>query len=238
MVGGLASGDYSQQRTQLYLGGRVFEEGAVALAVGGAVEVFSVISQGCTPIGETWIITEAEGNVIHRIGNRPAYEVLVETFDKLSPQEQRRAQGNLLVGLVINEYLEKFGRGDFLVRNILDADPTSGSLVVGALPRTGQTIQFQRRDAGAASEDMQALLGGLAPKLAHRKVYGGCLCSCNGRGQHLFGRPSHDAGLVQQKVGPIELAGFFCNGEIGPVGQRAFIHGFTSVVGLFTEPAT
>ncbi len=117
-----------------------------------------VTSQGCTPIGETWTLTKVEQNIIHRIGNRPAYEVLAETFNALSPEQQKTAHGNLFIGLVVNEYLEDFHRGDFLIRNVLGADPRSGSIAVGAFPRLGQTVQFQRRSKEAASEDMEELL--------------------------------------------------------------------------------
>ncbi len=165
IVGGLASGDFSQHTTQMYLDGAVFQEGGVAVAVGGEVELLSVISQGCTPIGQTWTVTKTEGNIIHQIANRPAYQVLQETFSALPEQEQRKARGNLFVGLVVNEYLEEFHRGDFLVRNILGGDPQSGSLAIGAHVREGQTMQFQRRDAAAATEDMTALLDRFAQRL-------------------------------------------------------------------------
>ncbi len=235
IVGGLASGDPSAQLTQIYLNGEVFEEGGVAVAVGGGVSLASVISQGCTPIGETWTITKAERNFIHEIGNRPAYEVLAETFNKLPVPDQKKSRGNLFVGLVINEYLEDFHRGDFLIRNLIGADPKSGTIAVGALPRAGQTIQFQRRDAATATEDITALLQRAQGRLADRTVYGACLCSCNGRGQHLFGEPNHDARHAQQQFGPIGLAGFFCNGEIGPVGEKNFLHGYTASLALFVK---
>lgn len=232
ILGGLASGDPAEHSALVFLNGQVFEEGGVAVALSGEVELMSVISQGCTPIGQTWTITKAEGNFIHQIANRPAYEILAETFMELSAQEQRLARGNLFIGLVVNEYLEDFGRGDFLVRNIMGGDPNSGSLMVGALPRAGQTIQFQRRDAAAATEDMIAMLERFRQRAAGRKIYGGCLCNCNGRGRGLFQQPNHDAALVQEKLGPIELTGFFCNGEIGPVGERNFLHGYTASLAL------
>jgi len=235
VLGGLASGDFAEHRTQLYLNGDVFEEGGVAIAVGGGVKLAGVISQGCTPIGETWTLTKVDQNIIHEIGNRPAYEVLAETFNTLSPEDQRQARGNLFIGLVVNEYLEDFHRGDFLIRNLLGADPRSGSIAVGALPRPGQTVQFQRRDAAAATEDMNALLARAKRQLEGATVYGGCLCSCNGRGQGLFGEPDHDARMVQQQLGPLGLAGFFCNGEIGPIGEKNFLHGFTASLALFVK---
>jgi len=235
VMGGLASGDFNEELTQVYLNGDVFEEGGVAISVGGAVKLAGVTSQGCTPIGETWTLTKVEQNIIHRIGNRPAYEVLAETYNNLSEDDQKAARGNLFIGLVINEYLEEFHRGDFLIRNMLSADPGSGCIAVGALPRQGQTVQFQRRSASAATEDMNELLGRTKTKLADAAVYGGCLCSCNGRGRGLFGQPNHDAHLVQERLGPIGLSGFFCNGEIGPIGERNFLHGYTASLALFVK---
>lgn len=235
ILGGLASGDPQSQSTQVYLNGQVFEEGGVAISVGGAVELAGVISQGCTPIGETWTITKAEQNLIHEIGNRPAYQILEETFKALPPREQHLARGNLFLGMVTNEYLENFGRGDFLIRNLIGADPSSGTLAVGAHPRPGQTVQFQRRDAASSTEDMAHLLTKAGEDLVGRTIYGGCLCSCNGRGHRLFGTPHHDARHVQQFLGPFGLAGFFCNGEIGPVGEKNFLHGYTASLALFVK---
>jgi small ligand-binding sensory domain FIST len=235
VLGGLASGDVEEQLTQVYLNGEVFEEGGVAISCGGGVKLAGITSQGCTPIGETWTLTRVEQNIIHQIGNRPAYEVLAETFNQLSPEDQKQARGNLFIGLVVNEYLEEFHRGDFLIRNLLGADPRSGSIAVGALPRLGQTIQFQRRSAAAATADMNELLTRAKAQLGATAIYGGCLCSCNGRGQNLFGRPNHDAQIVQQRLGPLGLAGFFCNGEIGPVGQKSFLHGYTASLALFVK---
>jgi len=233
ILGGLASGDGSSQRTQLYLNGEVYEEGGVAISVGGQVALASVISQGCTPIGETWTITRAERNLIHEIGNRPAYEVLAETFSSLTADQQKQAQGNLFVGLVMNEYREEYHRGDFLIRNLLAVDPSTGTIAIGAYPRPGQTMQFQCRLALAGTEDITALLQRAGKQLAGHRLYGGCLCSCNGRGRRLFGEPSHDARRVQEQLGPLGLAGFFCNGELGPVGEKNFLHGYTASLALF-----
>lgn len=235
VFGGLASGIFNEQSTQIYLNGEVYDEGGVAISVGGDVTLAGVISQGCTPIGETWTLTRVEQNLIHRIANRPAYEVLAETVSQLSPEDQKKARGNLFIGLVVNEYLEDFHRGDFLVRNLLGGDPHTGVLAVGALPRAGQTMQFQRRDARAAEQDMTELLIRARKQIGGAKVYGGCLCCCNGRGKHLFGRSGHDAQMVQQQLGGIGLAGFFCNGEIGPIGAKNFLHGYTASLALFVK---
>ena len=70
VFGGLSSGIFSEQTTQVYLNGEVFDDGGVAISVGGDVKLSGVISQGCTPIGETWTLTRVEQNLIHQIANR------------------------------------------------------------------------------------------------------------------------------------------------------------------------
>jgi small ligand-binding sensory domain FIST len=235
VFGGLSAGIPSDQTSQVYLNGDVFEEGGVAVSVGGDVKLSGVISQGCTPIGETWTLTRVENNLIHQIANRPAYSVLEDTVKNLSAADQLKARGNLFIGLVVNEYLEDFHRGDFLVRQLIGGDPNSGVLAVGALPRAGQTMQFHRRDAAAATEDMNELLERTKQNLGGATVYGGCLCCCNGRGSNLFGTPNHDAKLVQTEFGPLGLAGFYANGEIGPVGEKNYLHGFTASLALLVK---
>ena len=235
VVGGMASGDFRQRRTYLFLNDRVLKEGALALPVGGAYTLKTVVSQGATPVGEPWMVTAAERNIIFSISGRPAYEVLIETFRGLSPERQEQARRNLLVGLAVDEYKAEFGRGDFLIRNLMALDPASGAIAISAEPRIGQTIQFQLRDSAAADEDLRELLENVKPSLENNPPLAGVVFSCNGRGQGLFGIPDHDARAINAQLGTLPLAGFFCNGEIGPVGNQTFLHGFTASLGLFVK---
>lgn len=238
VVGGMASGDFRRRRTHVFLNEQAYDQGAVALALGGAYSIRTIVSQGCTPIGDPWIITRAEGQLIQTIAQRPAHEVLVETVRGLPAQMQRRVSGNLLVGLAIDEHRAEFGRGDFLIRNLLGVDRQSGALAISAIPRTGQTMQFQLRDAAAADEDLEAMLGAAKAALAGQQPMAALLCACNGRGVGLFGRPDHDAAVLAHRLGEIPVAGFFCNGEIGPVGLRNFLHGFTASIALVVGTTT
>ena len=232
LVGGLASGDPRLRGTHLFLNGEVYDHGAVALALGGPYTVRTIVSQGAAPIGETWTITGARGHIIETIAQRPAYQVLVDTLRALPAEMQQRAQRNLLVGLAMDERRSEFRRGDFLIRNLTGIDPERGTLAVGALPRVGQTLQFQLRDPDAADEDLRELLERARKELGARQPVGALLCSCNGRGVGLFGTPDHDARTLADLLGPIPVTGFFCNGEIGPVGERNFLHGFTASIAL------
>jgi small ligand-binding sensory domain FIST len=232
-LGGLASGGARGDDTFVFHNREVLAGGGVALGLRGGVRLHPLVSQGCTPIGEPHPVTGAEGNVITTLGLRPAYESLQETFAALPEAVRERAQGNLFAGLATSEYIDEFKRGDFLIRNILGADPNSGALAIGAHPRVGQTLQFQLRDRETAGEDLRELTS--AAHANGIRPFATLLFSCNGRGRGLFGVESHDARMLGKTFGPLAGAGFFCNGEIGPVGTTNFVHGYTASAALLCD---
>ncbi len=234
-VGGLAGAAANSSQTHLFLNQQIHNDGCVALSIGGSVALEPLVSQGCRPIGRPWTVTAADRNLIQKIGNLPALSVLQDTFDSLPAADKARAGGNIFVGLAMNEYQEEHRRGDFLVRNLLAADPQSGVVAVGAKVRVGQTLQFQFRDSASADEDLSTTLEVTRSRLSGRRVLSACLCSCAGRGSRLFGQPNHDARRLHGGLGTeVPLAGFFGNGEIGPVGGRNYVHGYTASAALFT----
>ena len=234
-IGGLAGGGHDVGRSRVLLNDEVYDSGLVGVAVSGPVSVRPLVSQGCRPIGERFVVTRAEKNVIHELGGSPALERLETVFKSLSSAERRMAHRALHVGIVMDEQRNRFERGDFLIRNLVGADRTSGSVAIGDLVREGQTVQFHIRDAGSASEDLNLLLTAERSK-GVRPTRGALLFSCCGRGRGLFGRPHHDVLTVRERMGDIPIAGFFAQGEIGPVGGSNFLHGYTASVALFSEP--
>ncbi|MFO0774987.1 MAG: FIST N-terminal domain-containing protein [Nitrospiraceae bacterium] len=233
-VGGLAGGGRQAGDHRLVLNDQIFDSGLVGCLLSGGVEIHTVISQGCRPIGDRYIVTRSEHNVVYELGGQPALEQLQQTFDALSTSEQRHAHRALHLGLAMNEHKERFERGDFLVRNVIGADRTTGSIAVGDTVQEGQTVQFHLRDAESASEDLTIMLNRVRTQVGPTPL-GALMFSCCGRGQHLFGTPHHDARRVHMMLGDSVLGGFFCQGEIGPVGDQNFLHGYTASIVVFAE---
>ena len=184
-IGGLSSGGTGQGENLLFLDGKMIDAAVLALAVKGG-KIRTIVSQGCKPVGEPFTITHAEDNLVYALGSRPAYQVLSETFNALSDEEKERARGNLFAGLAASEYVADLKRGDFLVRNLLGADPQTGAVAIGARARTGQTLQYQLRDKITAHADLVDLakingLQGCDP-------FASLVFSCNGRGQTFLWR--------------------------------------------------
>lgn len=236
VIGGMASGASSPGENALFLQREPVPSGAVAVAVRGGPAIRALVSQGCRPIGGPFVITRAEENVVAELGGRPALERLQEVYEDLSAHDRELLSEGVHLGLAINEYKEHFSHGDFLIANVLGARRDTGAIAVGNLVRVGQTVQFHVRDAASADDDLRAMLRQYRRRQDSPPA-AALLFTCNGRGSKLFTVPpydaSHDASAVQDALGPLPLIGFFANGEIGPVGGRNYVHGFTASLALF-----
>ncbi len=236
-IGGMAGGGRDVGENRMVLNDEVYEGGLVGVSLSGPLSIRTVVSQGCRPIGERYVVTKAENNVIHELGGVPALERLQTVFETLSGGERRLAHRALHIGVVMDEQRNRFERGDFLVRNLIGADRNSGSVAIGDMIKVGQTVQFHIRDAQSASEDLHLMLA--ADRSRHQQPpLGALLFSCCGRGRGLFGQPHHDVTVLHERAGNIPVAGFFAQGEIGPVGGTNFLHGYTASVALFCEPGS
>lgn len=225
VVGGLASAGSAPGANRLVLDGDVLSRGAVgALFPPGVVR--TIVSQGCRPVGVPYTVTDAQHNLIHELGGRAALDRLQEMIAEADDATKALLQQGLHIGVVVNEQQAEFDRGDFLIRAVMGVDRTSGSVAIGERVDVGHTVQFQVRDAVTADEDLRELLDG-------QQAAGALLFTCNGRGSHMFDVPDHDAALVYESLGSAPLGGFFCAGEIGPVGERNHLHGFTASVAMF-----
>ena len=228
-AGGLASGGTQPGATSMFIDDRLVRAGAVGVAMHGNIEVDSILAHGCRPIGAPMFVTRAEDDIILELDGKPALQAIEATYAQLAPADQQLFRSALFLGMVADPSRQSYGRGDFLVRTILGVDPEHGALAVGAEIADNQVVQFHLRDAETSAADLAEMLAGYSgPAPA-----GALLFSCLGRGQDLYGRPDHDSDAFRQRFGDVALGGFFCHGEIGPVGGRTYVHGYTSAFALF-----
>jgi small ligand-binding sensory domain FIST len=232
VLGGIASARTPEGEGALFLGEEVVTGGAVGVVLEG-VDVRPCVSQGAAPLGREVTITSGEGNVIHELAGRPALETVEHLIAELPPRERRLVAAGLLIGIVIDPGKPEYGQGDFLVRGVLGADPQTGSLAVGTTIQPGQVVRLHARDARSADTDLRRALRLQVEALGDLPPAGALVFSCNGRGRAMFDEPDHDAAVVQSELAGAPAAGFFAAGEIGPVGGRSYLHGFTATVALF-----
>lgn len=229
VVGGVASAGHEPGQNRLIVGGDIKDEGAVGVTLSGDLGVTTIVSQGCRPIGEPFVITKGMRNIVQEMGGLPALSRLHDVLVGLSEEDERLARRSLFVGRAINEYKGEFTRGDFLIHNIVGVDRKSGAIAIAGHAKVGATVQFHVRDAKSADENLRKMI---AP-CGGRSIAGGLLFGCNGRGMNMWPEPGHDIGVMRELLGDVPVAGFFCGGEFGPVGGTNFVHGFTASIALF-----
>lgn len=222
-------------------------QGAVGLALSGKIIVESIVAQGCRPIGQPYQIRQGKHNVIMQLEelediaqpsvSRPPLEFLKELIQTLNKNERQLAQHSLFIGVVGDEFKHNLQPGDFLIRNLVGVDPRIGAIAIGDHVRPGQRIQFHLRDAKTSADDLELLFETyITSGNLDKKNQGALMFSCLGRGEALYKQPNFDSGLFRDYFPKLSLGGFFCNGEIGPVGGQTFLHGYTSVFALFRQP--
>lgn len=251
-VGGLASTSAMGVQSGLFYrspdqpGGTLYREGTVGLALSGNIVLETIVAQGCRPIGQPYQVTKGERNIVIELAvsdenqmttgdapSRPPLEVLRDLIQSLSETDQQLAQHSLFIGIARDEFKQQLGPGDFLIRNLLGVDPRVGAIAIGDRVRSGQRIQFHLRDARTSEEDLELLLQHYQQNAATTsESVGALMFSCLGRGAGLYGKPNFDSQLLRRYLKNVQLGGFFCNGEIGPVGGNTFLHGYTSVFGI------
>ncbi len=232
VLGGLESARAGDDSAALLFGDEVRPDGAVGVSLED-IELLPCVSQGAAPLGPELTITGAEGNVIDELAGRPALETLQRTVSRLSEHERALIGGGLLIGIVVDAGKADYEQGDFLVRGIGGADPETGRVAVAAEVHEGQMIRLHARDASSAHEDLRRQLRLRMDAAGDGGPAGALVFSCNGRGAAMFGPCDHDATTIAEELGGAPVAGFFAAGEIGPVGGRSFLHGFTATVGVF-----
>jgi small ligand-binding sensory domain FIST len=220
LVGGLSS----SHGTHPQIADDVLEGGLSGVVFNSQQPILTGLTQGCTPIAGKRTISDCDNNVINRIDDRLALDVLKEDIGEILARDLNRAAGYIFAGLPIRES----DTGDYLVRNLVGVDSKGGRIAIGDIVTPGQPIQFCRRDGKTAWEDMQRMLDELKQRLSSPPK-GGVYFSCLGRGQELFGEESAEVGMIRRTLGDFPLVGFFANGEIS--NQR--LYGYTGVLTLF-----
>jgi small ligand-binding sensory domain FIST len=232
-VGGLASGAQAQGGNALYLDDKIYNDGLVGVALSGNIQLDTIVAQGCRPIGQPMSITKCEQFQLLEVDGQPPLEKLEEMVETLNEYDRGLLRTSLFLGIEMDPLKDDPGQGDFLIRNLMGVDQETGSLAIGAPLRQGQLVQFHLRDKVMSSEDLKVMLSRYQNGDGWREAKGALLFSCLGRGEYLYGQSNHDSDMFKTKMGDIPLGGFFCNGEIGPVGQTTFLHGYTSSFGIF-----
>jgi small ligand-binding sensory domain FIST len=230
IVGGMASGAAYSGGNTLILNDRAFNAGAVGVALAGNFDFDVIVSQGCRPFGRTFTVTEVDGNVITQLDGEPPVPLIEDLIEQLSDEDRQLLKNGLFVGRAVRSDKSILGRGDFLIRTFMGADRESGAIAVGDFIHTGEIIQFHLRDQVTATEDLELLL---FPQTLYTPPSGGLLFSCNGRGTRLYDHPNGDISTIQAMLGGVDIAGFFCAGELGPIGGKNFLHGHTASLVLF-----
>lgn len=233
ILGGLAANNSSDYKTFLFSNHLTLLEGALLVFFENPIQLTSVTSQACVPIGKPFTITSSQENIIHRLNNHTALSALTRLFAEIDGTIRKKLRNNLYLGFAVDRYSNELKYGDFIIHHIIGLNEDTGSIALGVPVKNGQIIQFHMRDPAIALADLNLNLKRAQLKIHPAKPQAALLCLCSGRGTSLYTAAHQDALEIKKVLGALPLAGFICNGEIGPVGNRAYVQGYTASLALF-----
>ncbi len=238
IIGGIASPHNASHGSLLFDQG--VKNGAVGFAIGGDWTFEAVVAQGCKPIGPVFAIEQVQRNVLlelsHDNHRDSPVACLQSVLAELSEEDRDLVRHSLFLGierrdLVIGGEGFPMAQAAFLVRNLIGVDPTNGAVAVAERMRVGQNVQFQLREESSSRREADQLLRASIENFDEPPIFG-LLMACLGRGSGLYGVKNGDVDIARNVINRLPISGFFCNGEIGPLGGATHVHGYTACWGL------
>ena len=224
LVGGLTASSGNNYQ----IANQITGNGVSGVAFDSRITVVSGLSQGCVPLNQTHMVTEAVDNVIMALDGKPALDVLKEDVGELLSRDLTRLAGFILAAIPV----AGSDTGDFMVRNLTAIDIDRGWIAIGESIETGDKVTFVRRDPASARADMDRMLDDIKARMPSEPK-GGLYFSCVGRGPYMFGTAGEEARIIGAALssdsGPLPIVGFFGNGEI----SNSRLYGYTGVLVLF-----
>jgi small ligand-binding sensory domain FIST len=230
VVGGAASARVNGATFQ-FCGTETADAGISGLRLGGDFRHTVAVTHGCAPLTKPFRATRVHENLILELDGRPAFDVLSEHAPPDLMQDLSAAIQHLFVGLLPSGAEEN----DYLIRNIVAADPDTGVVGISDRVEEGQQLVFSRRERDAAKRDLVQTLDRVSSAEAAGDYRFGLYFNCLARGQALYQEPGIDAAEIHRALPDVPILGFFCNAEIGPLKGENQLFTYTGVLVLIGE---
>lgn len=228
VVGGAASARINGATLQ-FCGAETADAGVSGLRMGGRFRHTVEVTHGCAPLTKPLRATRVHENMILELDGRPAFDVLREQAPDDLMKDLPAAIRTLFVGLLAPGAAES----DYLIRNIVAADPDTGVVAISDRVGEGQQLVFALRERKAARRDLVSALDRV--RSTGREYRFGLYFNCLARGRALYGEPGIDAAEIHSALPDVPILGFFCNAEIGPLKGENQLFTYTGVLVLVGE---
>jgi small ligand-binding sensory domain FIST len=236
LIGGCASNEVNSNQTYQFSDKDVASNAISGLYLTGDFTHSVGITQSCHPVSGPLIVTRAQGKVIHELRGRPALEYLTQLIKEPDPERFSEVLEYLMIGLPVDPSDTELESGKYIVRHITGVDPSDNSIITNDEIAPGQPLTFVMRDRKRALQEFEELLDEIAQSHLSNPPRFGLYFDCAGRGISLYQSPNTDITLIRKYFGDMPLIGFFTFGEIAPINQQNYLHTFSGILTLISDP--
>ncbi|MEW6680668.1 MAG: FIST N-terminal domain-containing protein [bacterium] len=230
LLGGAAGDNCQFLKTYQIINDEVLTDSIVAALVLSDTPIAGVgIKHGFTPYGDPMVITKAEGNRIHQLDGKPAFDAYISHFkfkEKIEPIDFRKIEETHTHPLGSPQMRE-----EYLIRHFVCANPDRSIVCSAELPENSVVrVMKATKDslissASFASKEALASLKGKKAKAVH-------IFNCISRVWILNDEAGKEIDEVKKVFGEdVPLFGFYTFGEIGQLKEGPpLFHNKTIVV--------
>ena len=224
--------DYACSTTKLWVGDRVAEHHAMALAFSGDVRVDSVVMHGCRPATRYYTVTKADKQVILEINGKPALRFIDELLGSAIPPESYPFF--LIFGVNRGSKWGEFDEDSYASRLCLAVDKEHEAIVMFE-PDMMEGTEFQIMYRSLDLDYMKPKIEEVFSDLGNREPVFALYINCAGRAAGYGGIDMEDAVVLQNTVANrVPILGIYTGVEIAPVGGCPRGLDWTGVFCLFS----
>jgi len=230
---GAVSGDlFGQGPFKVWTSARIAESGRADARIDGAHGAIRV-SQGMRALTAPIEVAEVHGMDVLRLGNHPAFTVLVQSLPHGVLNHEQIPMHLVLGGVTYGDPDTAIRDGRYRIHHIVAANPSDRSVTLAHPLAPGERLFWAMRDALTAEREFRNTLEQAAQDLASEPDFA-LLFPCMGRGPHFYGNRDRDLDLLKSRFPGLPVIGFYGNGEIAPLDGANHLYQYSTVLGLYT----
>lgn len=235
VAGGGAADDGNLGKSYQFAGLETAYDAVASLCLAGRFQHEIGVVQSCTPFTSALQVTQAEGNKIYELDNRPAYDILLESLSQANLPSTAEIGQKVFLGLALKEFQTDFNGTNYFVSKIADINTHKGILTSVVPVRQGGFLTFALRDREKSAGNLRQTLTALKDRFAPLKPAFGFYFNCCSRGSSFYNAPHHDVRLIRQSFPGVPILGFNTYGQFAPIQEMNFLNHQTGVLTLVAE---
>ena len=239
--GGSAADDLKMKETYVFEDGKVETDAVVLALIASKLPVIITVEHGHNPISPPLVVTEAKGNIVYKLNDKPAFEVWKDcvrqkAMERFNIDVDKAFAGSSELIKVLTAYPLGLYTGEgYKIRWLGIEARTDGPLVATCGIPEGAVVRIMESSKEDQIESARKAARKAKELAENKEIAGAIVFDCAVRGV-ILGEDFHKAvEAIYQEI-KVPLVGFETYGEVcAEIGELSGFHNTTTVIMLLPK---